>query len=1089
MSSTSNSRAMASWFLDKNHVIIPVIKHRLCLDYFIHNVAWLFSLFSLLWSGIIVLLAANASPYLFYITLLNLIMIPWLWYGEWAMGDRLAGQTYLYLVGLWWYIIALLWVGSAAYVHIRQSQEFIEETWYQMSAELLIPFTTELDQKNLIEDNVTSLFALSITTALIHLHSLGEAWRALGGMMRLVQLKYATLLPEFVPLFLLCAGSAAYAVYAASIATFAMDSTTTVILWHAAMSLLGVLAVCGVFIARARWGITFISHAIAVVSFAPISFILFITSLVLNSRAKHVDSWVEPRWEDIKYLVPSQYAALSWEKYALASQTPMLEASMTGLFASVLLFISVIFQARCAAVLLSVGSELYVSRSRLDAVQAEITTKLASAKAPIPLSADDINHTSVTNGRPNDLPIMEWGENQSRTAVLINNDNDPLRRNNDRNSSYNSRFTFSKSSDPGTPLRAATGGYGTLDDAPSSPNNRNAYPPTGNMTSMSVDNDYPVKAPSAPPYQRVPYSDTNNFSSIGSENIPIVSGTTKDFSISTAIGSRVSAIHQYRFLLTMYEKQLEELNKRVTWPSTGTFFRGLSFGLGQAWNTHKLCFILTGIIVFIFVCAIGGALAPIGIAGQCGVLIREPAKRTFSTTFQIEQGITRTLFGDIYIENTYPYGGIDVAFEHVPMFPEIRTDNATIELIALAAEEGDLPTAAELQAMVNLTDFVGFLSDDDVGGYLSVSIRLNPPSNAQAKCLGMRIRLIGSSGLVYLRVNSNNGMVNITGNINDLAINLVNYYAFQGLNVRTDTGPIIVNNGYIDRLGLDPVAGFDASTKLVSNSGDIWLNVVSTSGLQAYTSGNIHTSTLGSFSAFNCGGAVCGDIFLTTTGYGKVVMNQAFAGYNAYIQTEHGDVLGVNTGQIMGKITSIKSIDGAVILSNFLQTSGNETFVTTAGKIAISVVFANRMHVTALGDTDVSVVELFLGCTNPGAAINPPIDTATNYSDPGAWITTESGDITILGIGGNPLATSFANIASLFLTSDSGKIKVEVNGGGINAPYNVQSDKGEVVVEIDGRPVSNVGILGDQSARTNNNTIYIFSDKGNVQMSLLPSPL
>lgn len=970
-----------------------------------------------------------------------------------------------------------------------------------MSASLPIPFTTELDQKNLIEDNVTTLFALSITTSLIHLHSIGEAWRALGGIMRLVQLKYATLLPELIPLFALCTASAAYAVYAASIAHFAMDSSTNVILWHAAVSFLGIIGVVGVFVARARWGITFISHAIAVLIYAPLSFILFITSLVIDSRAKHVDSWVEPRWNDIKYLVPSQFAALSWEKYALASQTPLLEASMTGLFASVLFFLSMIFQARCAAVLLSVGSELYVSRARLDAVQAEIATKLASAKAPIPLSADDISHTSVTNGRPNDTAIMEWGENlgnNNNSAVLLNNDNDPLRRNTSsttERSAYNGRFLFSKSSDPGTPLRAATGGYGTLDDTtagPPSPNTRNMFPPTGSTGTMTVDTDYTGKPANTVPvsYQRVPYSDSSVPSSYSTSNdIPSTAAYSKgeNTTLGTEIGSRVSAIHQYRFLLTMYEKQLEELNKRVTWPSYGTFFRGVSFGLGQAWITHKLCFILTGIIVFILLCSIGGGLAPVALAGKCGVLIREPAIRTYSTMFQVEKGLPRSLYGDIFIENTYPFGGIDVQFEHVPVFPEARPSNVTLEIIAMAANEADLPSAATLAASLNLTDFAGFFSDDDVGGYISASVRFVRPPDAQDKCLGIRIRLIGNAGLVFLRVLSDAGMVNITGNAADLVTNPAAPFSFQALQVDTNTGPVLINNGYIDRIGLDPLVGFDSSTNIYSNTGDIWFNLVSSSGITAKTGGNIHTSTVGSFSASNCAAAICGDIYLTTTGYGKIVMNQAFAAYNAYIKTDHGDIVGTNTGQIIGKTTKIESVDGTILLSNFLQESGNETIVSTAGKISLSVIFANRFYVNALGDNDVSLVELFMGSSNPGASINPPI--ATNYSEPGAWITTKSGDITILGIGGNPLATSFASISSMFLVSDSGKIKVEVNGGGITAPYNVQSDKGEAIVEINGVSVSNIGNLGDITTRTVNNSIYVFSDKGNVQMSLLPSPL
>ncbi len=111
---------MAAWFLDANHVVIPVIKHRLCIDYFLHNVAWLFSLITLLWSAVAVLFAAGSSPYFLGIAILSALAIPWLWYGERALGDRLAGHGYVYLCGLWFYVVALIWLGAAAMVQVRQ---------------------------------------------------------------------------------------------------------------------------------------------------------------------------------------------------------------------------------------------------------------------------------------------------------------------------------------------------------------------------------------------------------------------------------------------------------------------------------------------------------------------------------------------------------------------------------------------------------------------------------------------------------------------------------------------------------------------------------------------------------------------------------------------------------------------------------------------------------------------------------------------------------------------------------------------------------------------------------------------------------
>jgi hypothetical protein len=109
----SGGRAMSYWLLDANHLVIPVVKRRLCLDYFIHNVAWLISLGSGLLAAVAYLLGSGSSPYYAVIGVLNAIMLVALWCGEWALADRLAPQSYTYLVCLWWAIVSLIWAGSA----------------------------------------------------------------------------------------------------------------------------------------------------------------------------------------------------------------------------------------------------------------------------------------------------------------------------------------------------------------------------------------------------------------------------------------------------------------------------------------------------------------------------------------------------------------------------------------------------------------------------------------------------------------------------------------------------------------------------------------------------------------------------------------------------------------------------------------------------------------------------------------------------------------------------------------------------------------------------------------------------------------
>ena len=238
-------------------------------------------------------------------------------------------------------------------------------------------------------------------------------------------------------------------------------------------------------------------------------------------------------------------------------------------------------------------------------------------------------------------------------------------------------------------------------------------------------------------------------------------------------------------------------------------------------------------------------------------------------------------------------------------------------------------------------------------------------------------------------------------------------------------------------------------------------------------------------SFFNCAG-ICGDVNLTTTGAGKIVVVQAFGGNNAYLRTEHGAIVAANTGMIVGRSMRLESVDGPITMANFLQAFNNETFVSTAGKITGSVVITNRMTVRALGSANVAFIELFAGCPAPGKDLfKPPVEG--NYSAPMADISVDKGDIQILGIGGSPASSAYANVMSLYLRSGVGKIKVEVNGGGLNGNYTATSARGRTTVEVDGRPGATSGVFGANPGGVNE--IVIASQDGNVQVGVLPSPI
>lgn len=153
----------------------------------------------------------------------------------------------------------------------------------------------------------------------------------------------------------------------------------------------------------------------------------------------------------------------------------------------------------------------------------------------------------------------------------------------------------------------------------------------------------------------------------------------------------------------------------------------------------------------------------------------------------------------------------------------------------------------------------------------------------------------------------------------------------------------------------------------------------------------------------------------------------------------------------------------------------------TSGKVTLSIATVNRLYIMVGGTGTVSILEALLGCASGGNAYNPPI--LTNYSAPLVYVSTEYGDISVLGTGG--LNGENSNAASMELISARGNIKAEVNGGGINANYTVGSKYGDVHVELNGVAAGPSGELG-QGIGTN--YVRVYSDAGNAQLALLPTP-
>ena len=1070
----------ALWCVDPAHPVFPIVSHRLCIDHFLHHCAWVFALFTAGWAAVGGFFAVGASNYFYGTAAIALTLVLTLWYGEWALTERLHRESFAFLCALWWLLVALLWSASAGFVQIRASQEFTEENWYALQTAIIIPFTTQLDQKQQLSDNATGVFALAVVTVLLHLPTAAEAWRALGGVMRFSQTLAGALVPDLVALFCMAAATASYAVFAAVVSPYATAFGTGLMLWQAAFSLLMLVAVAAQFGARAAWGACFLQHALAASIMAPLALLQFALSWALYVRAGTVDDFLATRWTgNVQYLVPPAYAAQSVDKYAQVCQTAMRQSAVAGFLTAALAFCSIALNLHCGAVLLSIGADAqaYMTRSELRGQSSRLLARMSAAAADI---VDLASGRETSAGRLR-APLVD-ADGAASTAG-------------DSDAEASARGGFGA----GAPKQQLAGGGAN-------------YGSAGSGTSLLRGAAAPLRfAGDAELAAARAQSKAASGAGAGAGAVAVGGGLLASASLTPAIlltaeeraardqrraelmanitQAQLAAMQQDKYLMLVYERQLEELRAKVACPTPGNFCRALGYYLAEAFVSSRCCLAVFAVALVACIGGIAGGLSEVALLSQCAPLAYAPVSVSFSTNITIESGDVHP-YATLVLENHYPFGGLELDIEHVPIGYADRNNTVTLQLWAFAARAADLPTPAALAAMLTLADYLP-QQDDDPGGYGTVLAIAPAPADAKSRCLGLRMRLSGEAGKLIVQVRTRGALVNVTGNIADLTKNNAAPFAFQTLSVVTDTAPVVLANVYVDKKALAgpgtpyPNYDFPPSLNVSSASGDVFMDLVTSSGVAVRTGGSIYSNTVGSFSFFNCAG-ICGDVNLTTTGTGKIVIVQAFGGNNAYVRTEHGAIVAANTGMIVGRSMRLESVDGPITMANFLQAYNNETFVSTAGKITGSVVITNRITVRALGIASVAFIELFAGCPAPGKDLFKP-EILGNYTEPMADISVDKGDIQILGIGGSPASSAYANVMSLYLRSTVGKIKVEVNGGGLNGNYTASSDRGRTTVEVDGRPGATKGAFGTNT--DGKNEIVIYSEDGNVQVGVLPSPI
>ena len=1042
-----------------------------CVDSFVTGLGYGMCLATCIWA--IVCFALDfyvaVTPYHLAVALLSLALLVWMKFGEWAMGERrqFYGRTtevYVFLVGQWWLLVALMWAGIADYCQIRRAQETIEDNWFVLQTQLLIPFTTELDCKRNVEVRSSQLMVFSILTALLCLPMAADAWRALGGALHLLRARFAVMVLEFVPLLVIGVSAAAYAVVAAEVSAFATPDTTADLLWISAMAGLSIIALAMASSALTAWGSCFASHATLALLLPVPAIVMFSTSLWVQARAGEVVGFVSANWDTIRLYVPPAFSATPWKNYAYASVTPMLQAASLGLQFSVLALFSSIFHLWAALAMHSVGRDL---EEESVAHNAEYERLMAFA-----LGEEGAGGAAAARA---DAPLLGAGKGGYGTG--------------------GGSSSSSSSSSSGTGFGGGrAGGYGPLFAGSSEEVDGGEAQQGGSGGAASSELFLSV--------------DLNTANSSKSRAAAKAQASPE----ARVLLERLDAVDRLRALPLVYAGKLNNLLDRVAVLPVGTAAALLQHDMRQLWGSWRTCIFLTLGVGFIGVMGMMGALIKVTHDGYCSRLVsRATGAKTLSFSKQVpiwaggEDGPPPfTPFNptsgkpvQVTVVHNYPLGSVEInatALDVSVIYDSVSY--LTVDALYFAADARDLPSAAALNASLVVADNYIPGPCQIAGpcfGYAAITIVLSPPAGAADKCLGVRLRISIPVGDVLLNVTTISAAVSVSGNVDQLGTLTPTLYA---VNVATDSAPVTMLNVFSDwrrTPGFVTPEVFSPSAYARSASGLLQFRNVFSAGIYGQSGGGVRFATAASI-CITPSPSVCGVVEGRATGKGLMGVSNLLAAREAHFFSDSGMIVAANVAALIGAVTEFASGSGNVYLSNFIQGAGNTTTVATAGNVACSAVFVNRLYVTTFDSGNVGMTVVFVGINSSQqlkfdlgkdtldlpllSLFYPPV---SNYSLPLLAVNTNFGDISVISVGGNPAASAFADVLSIDFRSTDGAIKVELSGGGINADYSVSSGAASAVVEVDGQASPLVGHIG--AAGSGNNSIFVRSERDVVQLS------
>jgi hypothetical protein len=500
--------------------------------------------------------------------------------------------------------------------------------------------------------------------------------------MRLVQGRFAVIIPEFLVLAFYAAATLYFDEQAATIAVYAVPYTTAALIWQSTAAGLVLLAVLLLSATAGVWGSTIGYHFAHTLLLLPLALVTLVTAAVTLQRANLVLPFVEDNWyagANIQRFVGPRYSASVSCKYAFDSHVPMVSAGAMGMILSLLLWASAAMHWQCASALFFVGPELYA-----------LSTGAPTAAGGTPAGL------SASGSRQNDL-IMAAGlaaaasaaaDGKRRGGSFLEGEEDPAASTAAPflppargGASYGATASAGAGADESPPAKR---GAGLLQPSPPARGFYNGPGGAGgagggDYDHVSLDDaggggllalgSAAALAANTPAGLRYPITrgtsrSVVDLSAMIGRALPAgtdTSGYKAAMTAATRAYAQYLAAHGFNPLPLQSTWREAELAGAVGVPSLAALWAAWKLDIAYQWVTTRLFIVCGALVSAAAIVGMAVGLARVAALGTCAVLVAAPVSVTYSRVLSVAANYDPTQpFGFVNVVNNYPFGGIDI---------------------------------------------------------------------------------------------------------------------------------------------------------------------------------------------------------------------------------------------------------------------------------------------------------------------------------------------------------------------------------------------------------------------------------------------